>query len=241
MITLALPNYASNIAWLAMESLCRQLTPTDWELIVFEDSDKPLGKEFYTQYSDRLAAAGCKEIKYIYSEERYPLNLKWVQMAKLAHSDSLGIILQASDDYSEPFRIETAEREFLRGTDWLHSNLANFYNVKTNKMMLFRQEGKTGVNIAISLRAILQMPTDFDRWEGVDSWLWDNMPPNASVMTDDSVNWVAGVFTDGFNRISKARRNYYRNPKPPFHKTQTRIEMLIPKEIIERLKKHKQL
>jgi hypothetical protein len=236
MITIALPNYASDIAWLALESLCNQVTNRDWELVIYEDSDLPLGEDYFRAYQDRLAKAGCHGIKYKYSEERVALNQKWIEMMRMSRPDSIGIILQASDDYSEPYRIETAVHAMNKGADWVHSPLAMFYNVKTSKMMLFKMSGATGVNIAISRRAIESMPTDFEKWSGVDSWLFQNMPDDSMVYTDESTNWTHGVFTDGFNRISVARRGYYTNPTDPFYKTQTVLNDLIPIEVCVMLK-----
>jgi hypothetical protein len=93
MITVGLPNYASNIAWLAMESLCEQITPYKWELIVYEDSDRPLEKEYFTKYQPRLKEAGCVRVVYLYSEERVPLNQKWLKMAELSDPSFIGACL----------------------------------------------------------------------------------------------------------------------------------------------------
>lgn len=234
MITVALPNYASDIAWLAMESLCRQETNCEWELIVYEDSDRPLGKDFFMSYFPRLKPTGCKRIEYFYSSERVPLNQKWITMAEASDNDSLGIILQGSDDYSSPDRIRKTFESFKKETDWVQTDSAYFYNIRTKKKMKFEvSEWDNGVNIAISKRAMLQMPKDEEKWQGVDSWLHMNMP--SDYFFYDNIELSGGIFTDGFNRISLSRRKIYTNPTPPFYKTNKRLEELIPQEIIEML------
>ena len=68
MITVALPNHANPIVWLAMESLCSQIIGHAWELIVFEDSDDPKGKEFYKSYMPPFYKTDVK-IESILSKE----------------------------------------------------------------------------------------------------------------------------------------------------------------------------
>src|SRR3989304_7399092 len=118
MITVALPVYASPIAWLAMESLCRQKVNVKWELIIYEDEQYPNESKFYLQYKKRLKAAGGVSIIYTYSEKRIPLSYKWREMALMAHSDSIGIILQAGDNYSHPKKIQLGYDSIKTGYDW---------------------------------------------------------------------------------------------------------------------------
>ena len=237
MITIALPNHASRIGWLAMESLCRQITTEKWELIVYEDSDTYQGgRDFYFSYKDRLEEAGCQQIKYLYSEERAPLSQKWKKMAELAHSESLGMILQASDCYSEPLRINTAIAAFREGYDWVQSPKGVFYHVKTAQTMLFNKPGLgTALNMAMSIEHAKRL-NDEAKWSGVDSWLYNQLPDNARIFIDKSSNWLNGVDTDGHNRISIERRSYYNDPKEPFYLTDLKIDDLLPVDIVKLLK-----
>lgn len=237
MITIGLPNYASNIAWLAMESLCNQITPHKWELIVYEDSDRPLTKEFFTKYQPRLLQAGCVRVKYLYSKERVPLNKKWLKMAELSDPASLGLILQASDCYSEPLRLSTAEIAFQNGADWIHSPIGYFYNIRTRKFMRFDKPIiGTGLNMAVSMSAMKQMPTNEDKWSGIDFWLHSNLPQGYKTFSDESSNWQNGLDTDGFNRISLDRRNIYNKPKVPFSKVgKLSLSGIVPVNIVQKL------
>lgn len=231
MITVGLPNYASNISWLAMESLCHQETEFDWELIVYEDSDRPMGKDFYLAYFERLKARGCKRIEYFYSSDRIPLNQKWITMAEASDPKSKGLMLQGSDDYSFKSRIQHTELAFIMGFDWIDSDEGLFYNAKTNQTMIFKApEDLTGVNIAISRGCLLQMPKDQEKWEGVDSWLYKNMPEDASFGTLTESEDLS-IFTDGFNRISLSRRLIYNDPQPPFYQTDKSILDYMPLKI----------
>lgn len=235
MITVGLPNFCSPIAWLAMESLCRQITTADWELIVYEDSDKPLGALFYSGYTDRLINAGCTRIIYEYSKERVPLNQKWLWMGEKANPNSMGLILQASDCYSEPHRIQTAHNAFVCGYDWIQTNIGYFYHIKTRKMMLYKDHACTSLNMAISMRQLKQMPRGKEKWSGVDFWLWSNMRL-PKIFYDLSENWKKGVDTDGYSRLSVNRKLQYWNPQPPFFKTTAKIQDVLPADILKQLR-----
>lgn len=245
MITIALPNFAMDIAWLAMESLCRQQTQYEWELIVYEDSNAPLSEEFYNSYMPRLKDVGCVRLLYNYSKERIALSQKWLWMAEQAHKDSLGLILQASDCYSEPNRIQTATAVFKKGYHWIHSYQGCFYNIPTGQTMKYQKQKFTGINIAISIGAVCVMSKAHEQWSGVDHWLWNSMPiniiqNNKHVYLDQSDNWKGGVNTDGRNRLSINRHLHYNNPKPPFHHTYLDIYSLLPGDVCDMLDKLKQ-
>ena len=233
MISVGLPNYSSPFAWFAMESLCRQETFHEWELLIYEDSDNPLGALFYSGYIDRLKKVGCINVKYEYSKERVALSLKWIWMGKNMHKGSLGLMLQASDCYSGPHRIETAVNGLALGYDWIQTNIGYFYNVLTCKVMLYNSNEGTGLNMTISKRQLLSMPIE-EKWSGVDYWLFTNMT-NSKVMINESDNWKNGIDTDGFNRISLHRKQNYNNPEPPFFATDVTIKEIIPEEIIHLL------
>lgn len=235
MISVGLPNYCSPIAWLAIESLCRQVTTHQWELIIYEDSDKPLGPLFFSGYQERLELAGCKRIVYEYSKERVPLNKKWLWMGEQADKDSLGLILQASDCYSEPHRIETAVNAMVIGYDWIQTNIGYFYNIKTKQMMLYHDDLFTSLNMAIGMNQLKAMPRDEDKWSGVDFWLYNNLV-DPKIFWDESDNWKKGIDTDGYSRLSLARKLQYNNPEPPFFPTREKIYNVLPADIIARLK-----
>lgn len=230
MITVGLPNFCSPIAWLAMESLCRQQTTAEWELIIYEDHCQT----DFTKYYDRLKAAGCVRIIHEFSNERIPLTKKWTWMGDNSHRDSIGLILQASDCYSEPHRIETAHEAFTNGYDWVQTNTGYFYNILTGQVMLFDGGKPTGLNMAISMEQLRSFSKDVEKWSGVDYWLFTSMK-DPKVYIDTSLNWTSGVDTDGYNRISLARRENYDSPKPPFYPASIDIKTILPADVIESL------
>lgn len=225
MITVGLPNYASPIAWLAMESLSRQISPPKWELIVYEDSDKPLGEEFFESFD----LPKCERVIYKYSKDRVSLSMKWIEMAKMSDSNSRGLVLQASDCYSGQRRLQNANL-LLDRYNWIQTNQGYFYHIRLKKVLKFIQEGLTGLNMAIGMDELKQIKPSV-KWSGVDYWLFtsikDRRIGNESIYTDS-------VDTDGFSRIS-SRTVFYDYPTPPFHHTECSLEQLLPEDIVFRL------
>lgn len=239
MITVGLPVYASPIVWLAMESLCRQKTTCDWELIVYEDEDQAMGIEFYKQYSERLALVNCKAVIYKYSKDRLALSKKWCEMSNMAHEKSNGIILQAADCYSEPNRIQTAYDKMSAGYDWVHSASGIFMFIQTKQTIEFNKTRgtTTGLNMCMSKSLVQQIPPE-DKWSGVDYWLITNLlkvKPNLKTYLCEDDDYLNGIDTDGFNRISMLRRDNYNNPIPPFFKTNIKASDCLPLEVYEKL------
>jgi glycosyltransferase involved in cell wall biosynthesis len=237
-ITVGLPVYASEIVWLAMESLCRQSTSYKWELIVYEDEFSPNGEAFYNQYFERLKSAGCIRLIYKYSKKRIALSVKWKAIAGWADNDCIGIILQAGDCYSEPQRIQTAFDKMLQGYDWIHSKRGIFYNVDVKKTALFDIGAcRTGLNMCMSKSLATQLPDD-ERWSGVDNWIlssFKKLKRGFKIYLDESDNWRHGVDTDGYNRISLGRKSIIIDPAPPFQKTYITIGQCIPANVLQML------
>lgn len=223
-------------AWLAMEGLCRQET-CPFELIVFEDATEPNGIDYYQKYLDRMPS--CERLIYVYSEHRVSLSYKWRRMAELMSSNSLGLVLQAADCYSEPNRLQLTLKALDEGADWVHYEQGYFCNVLTGQVILFDLKlfGVTGLNMAISKEALQYLPEE-DKYSGVDNWLYRNgkNKPDFKVEVINSPTWNKGVDTDGWNRISMKRRDYYDKTLPPFKKTETKIEDILPVDVIESLK-----
>lgn len=236
-LTVGLPVLDSPLAWLAMESLCRQNVNVTWELIVYEDANNPNGEKFYQQYLHRLP--NCKRIIYIYDKERVSLSRKWCEMTEYADQNSIGLVLQAADCYSEPTRLQRTYEAFLQEYDWVHSEQGCFYNIPTGEVMLFRKnpDGLTGLNMALRM-SILKQIQPIDRWSGIDWWLFTegNKIAELKVFTDQTDNWKHGVDTDGFNKISHSRRTFYRNPQPPFYHCSERITNILPADILRMFK-----
>lgn len=244
LITVGLPTYNSAIAWLAMESLCRQQTSVPWELIIAEDKLMANGYHYFRQYEERLQAAGCVRFRYSKIPEqsnrfmRMPLSRKWKNIAQQSSSTSIGLILQASDCYSEPQRIQTTYDKLVEGYDWIHSRFGIFSNLANLQTMLFDfNSGKyfTGLNMAINMNIAIRLP-DEEKWKGVDFWMYNHgtkIKPGMKIYLDESENWRNGVDTDGYNKISMKRSGFYNNIRPPFVETDLKLNQCIPGDVME--------
>jgi hypothetical protein len=243
MITVCLPVYASEIAWLAMESLCNQFCQCPWELIIHEDEQYPLGEEFYMSYRNRLRKAGCINIAYEYSKTRTPLSYKWLNMSKQSHPLSIGIILQGADNYSnysEPYRIQRSYDKMKAGYDWIYSPRAVFYQIQKKKTLLYElKKAGIGADMCIATELAVQLPREI-KWQSVDSWIHSSLliiKPDLKVYEDETNSHLDGIATDGNNRISKGRRELFDNPKPPFYETNIKASDCIPLDMILKLNK----
>ncbi len=248
LITVGLPTYQSKIIWLALEGLCNQKTNIKWEFIICEDEVGANGIDFFYNYYERLEHAGCVCIKYISvpreceERDRMALSLKWRMIALASHKDSLGMLLQASDCYSEPQRIQTAYEQFNNGFDWINSRFGIFYHLKYSKTILFDMntlDTKVGLNMGIKLDIARQLPDEI-YYSSVDNWLYNSMlkiKPNAKIYTDLSDNWKQGIDTDGENIISKKRYENYFIARPPFVDTTSSVNECLPEYIVNLITK----
>jgi len=247
LITVALPTYASKIVWLALEGLSRQRTNIKWELLICEDRVEGHGESYYKSWESRLQKAGCVNLKYIEVvredniSNRIALSLKWRLIALNSSNSSLGMLLQASDCYSEPNRIETAYKLFNEGYDWINSRYGIFYHIYLQKCILFDSlsvNSPVGLNMGLSMKIAKQLPEEI-KYSSVDNWIYTSImkiKPDAKIYIDEtSDNWKYGVDTDGENIISKKRSENYTNIKPPFKETDINILDNLPVEIKNKL------
>ena len=248
-LTVGLPTYNSNIVWLAMESLCRQQTTVIWELIICEEEHNGNKKEYYDNYKKRLEKVGCVEIKYIpikdlpENVDKIALSQKWRIIAKESSKSSIGLILQASDCYSEPKRLQTAYQKLCSGFDWIHSRFGIFYHLYDNKNILFDMksgEYETGLNMSMAMDIARNLP-DEDKFSSVDFWLYQfasSFKKNFRTYLDISDNWMNGLDTDGGNNITIRRQKYYMATVPPFTITNILMDSCVPDDIAIRIHKY---
>lgn len=224
---------ARDIAWLALESLCRQKgIDFEWELIIIEEDDKCAGEALVRSYESRLSAVGCRTpITYISLSKWIPLAQKWRQIAQIA--DSRGFLLVAGDDYSNPNRLMETKRLFeTTGAEWVHTPLGYFYDIVRDNLAVwdhsltpgFLTSGighPCGAEKAIQTELMKALPKS-DKARHVDGWIfWETQKllgraPKA--VWNRSESWKKGLFSDGFNSISGHRSNFYKDkaPRGPF-------------------------
>lgn len=238
-LSVALPVYNSkNIAWLAMESLCNQITTIEWELIIAEDEhDNMLGIDFFESYQERLQEAGCSSITYLHYDSWIPLPIKWRDMGKQAHQDSEVFMLQAADCYSQPNRIQQSYDAIYYGYDWVDYTDGLFYNILTGQMIQYSYNARTNLDMAFRTKYARQIPLSSLR-KSIDGFLFTNMMalnPKAKAKRYTGL-MLNGLDTDGYNNISKRRCRYYDHVTYPFMKTDLHItDLLLPDKVIEKL------
>lgn len=237
-ISFALPTYNnSDIIWLQLESLCRQIDAPKWELIISEEeSDKYFGVDGIEKFKERLAGANCVSIKYISVTKKIPLSKKWQIIAQNIYETSLGMILGASDDYSHETRIQETYDGFIDGFEWIEWKSVMMYNILDQTASIFcNPKENNGVFMGISKNKVQVLaktsPKNYPV-KGVDGWVRKNVG-QCKILVKTEMPKAVG--TDGYNIISLGRRKLYgsellksADPDVVFN--------IFPDEIKERLK-----
>jgi hypothetical protein len=242
-LTVGLPVFNSkNIAWLAMEGLCRQKgIDFGWEIIVVEESDdNSCGKEFFDSYFERLKQIGCRRILYISLPCWVPLSQKWRLLGQRADVNSVAFVFQAADCYSEPNRLRTTMEAINLGNDWYKANQGLFYWIQKQQHILFSDKKniqRGGLNMGAKTEDVRKLSFEAVRAK-VDGWLVKNIDPKR-VFINETDDWLYGVDTHGFNNISKKRSKFFSDIVFPFVETDLKIQLFLPDDIVERLKSMK--
>lgn len=241
MLTVALPTYNnSNIIWLQIESLCRQKSAPDFELIVCEEySDYFTGEDFLKEYSERLKEVGCKSIKYLSLSNWIPLGQKWMVIREHMNKESIGMCLFASDNYSPNDRLRKTYDALKNGHDWVQWRAGYFYNILSHEAGKFEiNENIPALFMCISTKILKNINTDLFPKKSVDTWLFRQSNPQNVKNYELCEN---GVHTDGFNTISHHRRLLYSEENGGrglfVQADSDEVFNIFPKDIQERLTK----
>ena len=240
-LSVSLPVWNSKkIAWLAMESLCRQKNiDFKWELVICEEAiGEYFGMSNFMKYTDRLKNVGCVIIKARPLEKWIPLSLKHRYIAQECSDTSKACVLQAADCYSQPYRLkESYDKIVKEGHDWICYKVGAFIDLHTWQHMLYDDRKLTqraGLNMAFSMSSAKKLPNE-SKSRLVDGWLYKNLriknPCNI-----DTQHWKEGIDTHGLNNISANRSKYFGKDKHPFYTTDYKIDDYLPKDIVKRLK-----
>jgi len=233
--TVALPVWNSKpIAWLCMESLCRQLPPTDeWELIVFEERHpEQLGESFFRSYESRLKKVGNARLSYLTCDDKHSLSEKWITIARYSSIPSVYFCLCAADNYYDPHMLQDAERN-IDEDDWCVTPKGYFYDLILDKVARYDAMLMVGLQMTARTDMVAQFP-----WEKinkrVDMWFSEKMSLKGSIMTGN--HWEGILCTQGLNNISKERHQLIVDCHPPFYETKKKLHNIIPEDIANRLK-----
>lgn len=232
--TVGLPIYkGKDIAWLCLESLCRQKTSIGWELIVVEEKQHSFGEEEVSKYVNRLMAAGCERVCYVELDYKISLPDKWKSIANYANSDVF--VFCSADDYHEPNKIQASYEAITGGHDWICYNNYLMYCIKTKRYIQFDAKSinwQAGALKACRTSDLKTIPNS-ELNKGVDRYIFKSINPK-NILVDTSESWKQGFCTDGFNVISKERARHFTDPEKPFFKTDLNIDGF-PKEVLNRL------
>jgi hypothetical protein len=242
-LSVALPVWNSKkIAWLPMESLCRQLKPTcGWELVIFEEShSEQLGEEFFRGYEERLKEVGCERMHYMTSQTKYPLPQKWVMISQETDVCSRGFIMCAADNHYHQWMLQDME-EAIKVADWCLITKGYFYDFNLDKVIKYSYPGLVGLFMTASTPMVRKFEkSNLER--GVDGWFCEQMKKqahgqgvNLRCFIDGSDHWQHQVNTNGLNNISTGRVVSLEREKHPFYKTDTKLQDIVPEDIYRRM------
>jgi hypothetical protein len=233
--SVCLPVFNSvKIAWLCLESLCRQHKPkNNFELIIFEEAQpNQLGKSFFLGYQDRLKLVGCEKITYLTAAEKVPLSIKWVKMSYEAAPTSEYYIMWPSDDYHHPYTLIDSEKA-VKYCDYFVLTQGYFYEFGSNKIIQYSQPGRIGLQTMARTSLVQKLPLEI-RNKAVNGWFYYRLPP-IKVLRDTSDHWKGSLYTTGYNNISIYRHSYFTDVRRPFYPTTEKLENIVPEDICKRL------
>lgn len=238
--TVALPVFNNkNIALLAMEGLIRQQTDFKWELIVCEENNgKHNGVEFFEGYFERLKDVGCLRLIYIpVTKGKLYLSHKWKLMAQHAQGDVF--LMQGSDDYPDPRRVQTACEAIRDGYQWFQ--VPRFYCYWSGNGVYEYNDYRNNINLGIDKGTRTEYVKNANNREvkkGVDFWMFSNARAHVpdikikSTIYDD----YKGVSTTGFNTISDQRELMLFAEYYPYTKVNKTLYDILPSEVVEKIK-----
>lgn len=221
------------IAWLCMESLCRQNKPVEgWELIIYEEMHLTmLGESFFRKYEDKLKAVGCEKIVYLTSMEWVPLSQKWVHIARAASATSEYYCMCATDNYYQPNMLIESEKAIEEG-DWNIVVKGYFYDFFMDKVVYYDLHSIMGLQMTASTKRVREFPMDVRR-RGVDTWVASQFKNKVNII--ESEGWNHILCTNGLNNISDYRWQLIEKEEAPFYHTDTKMIDIIPGAICVRL------
>lgn len=238
-LTVGLPLYrAEKIAWICLESLCRQKAAPPWELVVCEESEQAVGRDGIMAYESRLKDAGCVRIEYRELDKWIPLGAKWAILAQMA-GDTGMFCLTAADCYSPHGRLALTAKMGKDGADWCCGAGHVLYDLQSGRRVFYRTApDPRGSSMALRTDLAKTLPLDSDRWRSVDRYVFETVVArnrwHQNVLIEDTI-WREELNVHGLNNISDRRGTWASPPPPPYIEDARPLESFIPAEIISRL------
>ena len=236
-VTVALPLWDSgDIAWLCLESLCRQVTDVPWELVVVEENTpSALGLSGVFAFHERLKSAGCLDVTHLVPPLKIPLSTKWHRAAHEASLSSGVYVMCAADNYYQPNLVQDSWDAIGSGKfDWFQSYRCHFYDIDSDKLVEYDRQKLTGIEMSMKMELAQKIPQVVRR-RGIDLFIYRYVKPQ-SVGWNESVHCLNTVCTHGRNKISGSnRKNLINKVRAPFRKCSHTLSELLPSDVREKL------
>jgi len=235
MITVALPLFkAKDVAWICLESLCRQKTIIPWELIICEErTTDRFGEVGIAEYIDRLKKAGCSNVNYLTEGKRILLAHKWRKMVDYMSDDSIGYIMCGGDNFYQPLMIQQSYDALKGGADWFSTYECHFYDITTKAFVTFKRTSYSGIEMALSASSAKKIRGSGKK-KGIDTYIFNTVRPENREWNKTGCG-LDTVCTHGKNLISWNRGKLINRPAKPFRVTKNKVEDYLPPEILKRL------
>ena len=234
-MTVAMPCYRANkIAWLALESLCRQKDiDFEWELIICEEEhEQMIGDWTINEYITRLIDAGCRKIVYLHLDRWVLLAKKWQIIGQHMSDTSEAFMLHAADCYSGAQRLKMSYDQVVKnGIGWYDFKRGYFYSFISNRVILYDFDGQTNLCMCFQSKYAHRIPNT-DMKNGIDYFLLKHcLSKNRGLrILHDKTLIEDSVDTHGLNNISVHREEFFDSKPQIFHPTDTKLSSIITDE-----------
>jgi len=233
---------AKYIAWLALESLCRQQgIDFGWELIVAEEqnNDEVFGKKALRKYALRLESVGCVRIKYISLKHWIPLAEKMVLLMQNTSPESKVLMPHAADRYSSPYILKTQYDAFKDPKiEWFCTKPATiFYDIATEAARVTPNPPKGSAN-GVRLPIARKVLDGKGIGRVVDKWFFNactNVVGRKMIEFADRETWKTAFATNGLNTCTLNRQRRMLRGHSKWKPIDWDWEANMPKDILDRL------
>jgi hypothetical protein len=161
------------------------------------------------------------------------LSKKWVTIANKAKGKTF--LLCASDNYSPFNRIQFTQDKIKEGFEWVDVSTGLFFNLITHQTGTFiNRPRQTGLFMATLTKHIKNLKGPWPL-KGIDHWIRSQANIQPRYRHNEP---LLGIHTDGANKISIYRKNFYANEeyRKNFNTPSQKIEDILSKDIIYKLK-----
>ena len=234
---------AKEIAWLVLESLCRQENINfNWELIILEENfENPFGWDRIGEYVDRLSNVGCKRIKYVGLNKWIPLSAKWFFLVNECSETSELIGPNSADIYCQKNRLRIQHDRLMNSdANWYKISSNIVYDISQDKHVKFVSPNRDRTDTVSSSSKISlwkNLPLDCVK-TNVDGWRYNTMNQKKEIVYyyDESSDLLNGsVNVNGLNNLSFKRSENIQKVQPPLRTCCNVLENHLPMDIVQRL------